>query len=64
MKLKVLANGLLQQAEMLGDGDAYFALKDREGKWTKVSEIDPVHNGDDKTYTVYPLVDDSPSSML
>ncbi len=64
MKLKVLANGLPQQAEMLGDGAVYFALKDQEGKWAKVSGIDLVHNGDDKTYTVYPLVDDSPSRML
>lgn len=64
MKLKVLANCLLQQAEMLGDGGVYFAFKDQEVKWAKVSGIDLVHNGDDKTYTAYPLVDDSPSRML
>ena len=64
MKLKALANGLLQQAERLGDGDVSFAFKDQEGKRAKVSGIDLVHNGNDGTYTVYPLVDDSPSRML
>ena len=64
MKLKILANGLLRQAEMLGDGDVFFAYKDREGEWARVSGIDLVHNGNNGDYTVYPLVDDSPSRVL
>lgn len=64
MKLKALANGLLQQAERLGDGDVSVAFKDQDGTWSKVSGIYLEHNGNDKTYTMYPLVDDSPSGML
>ena len=64
MKPKAFANGLLLQAEMLGDGDVSFAVKDQDGGWIKVSGIDLVHNGNNGYYTVYPLVDDSPSRML
>lgn len=64
MKLKAFAKGLLLQAEMHGDGDVSFATKDEDGDWSTVSGIDLVHNGNNGTYTVYPLVDDSPSRML
>jgi hypothetical protein len=64
LKLKAFANGLLQQAELLGDGDVFIAFNDEDGDWASVSGVDLVHNGNDGTYTVYPLVDDSPSRGL
>lgn len=35
MKLKVLADGLLQQAEILGDGDVFLAFRDEDGDWAR-----------------------------
>ena len=64
MKLKTLANGLLQQAEILGDGDVFLAFRDEDGDWVRVSGIDLVHEGIEGRYTIYPLVDDSPSRDL
>ena len=64
MKLKAFAGGLLLQSEMLGDGDVSFATKDENGNWVEVSGIELIHNGNNGDYTIYPLVDDSPSGML
>lgn len=61
MELKAFANGLLRQAELLGDGDAFVAFKDEEGNWARVGGVDLVHDG---LRDRYPLIDDSPSRAL
>lgn len=64
MKLKAFANGLLLQAEMLGDGELYIAFKNQDGKWVKVNASALVRNGNDGSYTLYPHAGDSPSKVL
>ena len=64
MKLLALAEGLLQQVERLGDGDVFIAYRDEDGDWARTSGIDLVHEGLEGRYTLYPLVDDSPSRVL
>lgn len=64
MKLKAFAHGLLMQAELMGDGEVFIAFKDEDGDWARVSGVDLVHEGLKGRYTLYPLVDDSPSRVL
>lgn len=64
MKLKAFAQGLLMQAELMGDGEVFIAFKDEDGDWARVSGVDLVHEGLKGRYTLYPLVDDSPSRVL